>query len=96
MNAAAAEGRSGGCGPINTFQRCILALNLGEPATSLALEDVIAQIKKCEPSGEAPQILTKSGSLEITVDARRSVTFNRRAAASVDIWEVRELAVSFS
>ena len=93
MTTAAVAGKSAGCGPVNSFQRCILGLNLGEPATSTALEDVMGHIKKCEPSGEEPTISTSEGGLEITVDARRSVKFNRRSAATVDIWEVSTSAL---
>jgi hypothetical protein len=90
VTAAAMDGTSAGCGPTNAFQRCILALNLGEPLTSDALKDVSGHIARCEPSGESAQIQTKQGGIEITVDSRRSVKFNKRSAQSIDIWELSD------
>jgi hypothetical protein len=87
---SAGGGGSTGCGPINEFQRCITALNMGEPSTSDIFADHADAIQRCEVGGEAPTFQTVDGTVKISVDSRRSVEFHRRSAASVDVWELAD------
>lgn len=57
LSDAALSGKQVSCEPIHQFERCILALNLGEPATTAALTTHSKLIERCDSEFLCPRYL---------------------------------------